>query len=110
MEDKSKYINGGIGVIMAVLTTVIIIILISALSNNSKNDDLKTQVNNSKNQTEITLESTFYTNSNTTEILKTEINDESCINSEESNITVKKDGTDKTNNTAFIAAYKYSIL
>lgn len=65
MRNKSKNIISGVSIVMAVLITAIIVILISVLSKNGKDEGAITQVKDSKNQVESTLDSTLDANIST---------------------------------------------
>lgn len=65
MRNRSKNIISGVSIVMAVLITAIIVILISVLSKNGKDEGAITQVKDSKNQVESTLDSTLDANIST---------------------------------------------
>ena len=65
MRNRSKNIISGVSIVMAGLITAIIVILISVLSKNGKDEGAITQVKDSKNQVESTLDSTLDANIST---------------------------------------------
>lgn len=100
MRNRSKNIISGVSIVMAVLITAIIVILLSVLSKNDKAEGVTTQVKNSKNQVESTLDSTLDANTSTSKADETiATNGDENGSSLIENSTEKNGSLDFTNNS-----------